>query len=266
MNEGDAGSAGETYEGDASPSSARPVVPSCIASSRLANTYAATEAGPCAVTSWRARLCRPGSASRAGVLGDRRLVTRNRALFTAAAGGCLHLVWFLAPVDRRAGGALSALVGAALIPMVADLEQRASLAALLALLVGGVFFGAWVARLGWIADYFSRPVLIGYLHGVAVVLIVGQLGKMLGLSINAETPPGQLIEVIREITDLSWSTLAVGLVSLAPCSCSLGSRRSSRPTDRRWRDIVVSAVVGPGRQGGGRSRPYSLRPSQPRAA
>ena len=112
-------------------------------------------------------------------------------------------------------GAISALVGAALIPMVADPEQRASLAALLALLVGGVFFGAWVARLGWIADYFSRPVLIGSLHGVAVVLIVGQFGKMLGLSINAETPPGQLIEVIREITDLSWSTLAVGLVSLA---------------------------------------------------
>jgi SulP family sulfate permease len=31
--------------------------------------------------------------------------------------------------------------------------------------------------LGWIADYFSRPVLIGYLHGVAIVLIVGQLAS-----------------------------------------------------------------------------------------
>ena len=57
--------------------------------------------------------------------------------------------------------------------------------------------------------------LIGYLHGIAVVLIVGQLGKMLGLSINAQTPPGQLIEMVREIADLSWTTLAVGLVSLA---------------------------------------------------
>ena len=58
-------------------------------------------------------------------------------------------------------GALSALVGAAIIPLVADPEQRASLAALLALLVGAAFLGAWLARLGWIADYFSRPVLIG---------------------------------------------------------------------------------------------------------
>jgi sulfate permease, SulP family len=110
--------------------------------------------------------------------------------------------------------ALSAMVGTALIPLTADPDQRASLAALLALLVGGAFLGAMVARLGWIADYFSRPVLIGYLHGIAVVLVIGQLGKLLGLSVSGETPPAQLIEVIREITDLSWITLAVGLASL----------------------------------------------------
>jgi len=110
--------------------------------------------------------------------------------------------------------ALSAMVGTALIPLTADPDQRASLAALLALLVAGAFLGAMVARLGWIADYFSRPVLIGYLHGIAVVLVIGQLGKLLGLSVSGETPPTQLIEVIREIIDLSWITLAVGLASL----------------------------------------------------
>ena len=49
-------------------------------------------------------------------------------------------------------GSISALVGTAIIPLTADPEQRASLAALLALLVGGVFLGARLARLGWIAD------------------------------------------------------------------------------------------------------------------
>jgi sulfate permease, SulP family len=68
---------------------------------------------------------------------------------------------------------------------------------------------------GWIADYFSRPVLIGYIHGVAVVLIIGQLGKLLGLSISAQDPPAEVIEVIREITDVSLTTLAVGLACLA---------------------------------------------------
>jgi high affinity sulfate transporter 1 len=110
--------------------------------------------------------------------------------------------------------ALCAMVGTALIPLTADPDQRAALAALLALLVGGVFLGAMAARLGWIADYFSRPVLIGYLHGIAVVLVIGQLGKLLGLSVSGETPPAQLIEVIRETTDLIWITLAVGLASL----------------------------------------------------
>jgi sulfate permease, SulP family len=112
-------------------------------------------------------------------------------------------------------GSIAALVGTAVIPLAADSDQRAPLAALLALLVGCVFLGARLARLGWIADYFSRPVLIGYVHGVAVVLIIGQLGKLLGLSINAQNPLGKLVEDIKEITDLSWITLAVGLASLA---------------------------------------------------
>ena len=142
-------------------------------------------------------------------------------------------------------GAISALVGTAIIPLAADPDQRASLAALLALLVGGIFLGAWITRLGWIADYFSRPVLIGYLHGVAVVLIVGQLGKMLGLSISAATPPGQVVEVIREITDLSWTTLTVGLVSLA--ALLLARRVSSKLPGALVvviLAIVISAVVG----------------------
>ena len=112
-------------------------------------------------------------------------------------------------------GSISALVGTAIIPLTADPQQRASLAALLALLVGGVFLGARLARVGWIADYFSRPVLIGYLHGVAIVLIVGQLGKLFGLSISAQAPPAKIIEFIEEIDEISWITLAVGLTSLA---------------------------------------------------
>jgi high affinity sulfate transporter 1 len=112
-------------------------------------------------------------------------------------------------------GSIAALVGTAVIPLTAEPNQRAGLAALLAILVGAVFLGGWLARLGWIADYFSRPVLIGYIHGVAIVLIVGQLGKLLGLSISAQNPPLELYEVVREIADLSWTTLVVGLLCLA---------------------------------------------------
>jgi sulfate permease, SulP family len=113
-------------------------------------------------------------------------------------------------------GSIAALVATALVPIAAgDPERYASLAATLALLVGGVFLLARVVRLGWIADYFSRAVLIGYIHGVAVVLVCGQLGKLLGLDIDAQDPVSQLIEVGRELPGLSGATVTVGAVCLA---------------------------------------------------
>ena len=114
-------------------------------------------------------------------------------------------------------GSIAALAAIALVPLASDDPGRyASLAALLALLVGVVFLAARLVRLGWVADYFSRAVLIGYIHGVAVVLVVGQLGKLLGLDIDAQDPLPQLAEVARELTGLSGTTLAVGVACLAP--------------------------------------------------
>ena len=66
---------------------------------------------------------------------------------------------------------------------------------MLALLGAACFLIARFVRLGWLADYFSRPVLVGYIHGVAFVLIVGQVEKLLGLSIDARDPLAQLAEV-----------------------------------------------------------------------
>ena len=114
-------------------------------------------------------------------------------------------------------GSIAALVATAIVPLAADDPERyASLAALLALLVGGVFLVARLVRLGWVADYFSRAVLIGYIHGVAVVLIVGQLGKLFGLDIAAQDPIPQLVEVIRELPELSATTTVVAACCLVP--------------------------------------------------
>jgi SulP family sulfate permease len=113
-------------------------------------------------------------------------------------------------------GAISALVATAVLPLAAgDAGRYASAAALLALLVGGFFLLARVIRLGWVADYLSRPVLTGYIHGVAIVLIVAQLGKLFGLDIDARDPLPRLAEFAREITRSSASTIAVGCVCLA---------------------------------------------------
>jgi SulP family sulfate permease len=113
-------------------------------------------------------------------------------------------------------GAISALVATAVLPLAAgDPGRYASAAALLALLVGGVFLLARIIRLGWVADYLSRPVLTGYIHGVAIVLIAAQLGKLFGLDIDAKDPLPRLAEVAREITSSSAATIAVGFACLA---------------------------------------------------
>jgi sulfate permease, SulP family len=112
-------------------------------------------------------------------------------------------------------GSVSTLVAVAILPLAAAGTAAAvELAAMLALLVAACFALARVLRLGWIADYFSRPVLLGYIHGVAVVLVIGQLGKLLGLSVEARNPLPQLWEVVRELGSVSGVTLAVAAVAL----------------------------------------------------
>lgn len=111
--------------------------------------------------------------------------------------------------------ALALLVASIVAPMAeGDPGRYATLAAMLALLTGGVYLVAFVARLGWIADYFSRAVLVGYIHGIVVILVVGQLEKLLGLSIDAEDPLPQLVEIAQELDQTSLVTLAVGVVSI----------------------------------------------------
>jgi sulfate permease, SulP family len=112
-------------------------------------------------------------------------------------------------------GSISALVGATVLASAAaGSAEAAELAAMLALLVAACFLIARLARLGWVADYLSRPVLIGYIHGVAVVLVISQVPKLLGLDIDAGNPLPQLVEIVRELGDIQAVTLAVGALAL----------------------------------------------------
>jgi MFS superfamily sulfate permease-like transporter len=57
-------------------------------------------------------------------------------------------------------------------------------------------------------------VLVGYIHGIVVVLLAGQLEKLLGLSIDASDLVPQLVEVVRELDQTSLATLAVGAIAI----------------------------------------------------
>jgi high affinity sulfate transporter 1 len=114
----------------------------------------------------------------------------------------------------------------ALTPLAAhDPTRYAAFAAVLALLVAGVcFVGRW-ARLGFLADALSRPVLAGYLAGLALIMIVGQLGRITGVPVEGETVLAQLRSFVADAGHLHLPTLAVatgvvvavvGLQRLAP--------------------------------------------------
>jgi SulP family sulfate permease len=112
-------------------------------------------------------------------------------------------------------GTVSLLVAASLAPLAAsNTAEYGVLAAMLALLVGLVFLVARLIRLGWVADYFSQPVLVGYISGVAVVLVLGQLGKLVEVSTDAQGAIAQTFDILRHLGDANPATVAVAALSL----------------------------------------------------
>jgi len=101
-------------------------------------------------------------------------------------------------------------------PLAAGNSVRyAELAATLALLVGVMGIAAWLLRLGFVADLLSRPVLIGYMAGVALIMVAGQLGRVTGVRVTGEEFISQLRSFGRGVTAVQPAVLAVAAAVLA---------------------------------------------------
>ena len=105
----------------------------------------------------------------------------------------------------------TALLTVAVIAPIAagDPGRYAVLAAGLALVVGGLFLLAWAARLGIVADLLSRPILVGYLAGVAVIMITSQVGKVTGLEIAGDSVVEQVRSIVASDAPVSGLTVAL---------------------------------------------------------
>ena len=88
-------------------------------------------------------------------------------------------------------------------------------AAALAIMVGVLFLIAGFARLGFITQFLSRPVMDGFVTGLAVYVIVGQLYKLFGVEKPAGSAVQKLFTVLRELPDVNLATFAVGASALA---------------------------------------------------
>ncbi|HLU60142.1 MAG TPA: sulfate permease [Pseudonocardia sp.] len=101
-------------------------------------------------------------------------------------------------------------------PLAAGDPQRyAAFAAALALLVGGICLVGRVARLGALADLLSRPVLVGYLAGIALIMISGQLQNVTGVPTHGTTFLAQLVSFAGGVHAVHPPTLVLAAAVLA---------------------------------------------------
>jgi SulP family sulfate permease len=108
------------------------------------------------------------------------------------------------------------LAGATVAPMAnGDPARAAVLSSALCLVVTGWCLLARLFRLGIIADLLSQPLLVGYLAGGAVLMVVGQLGRVTGTEVEGETIVAQLRSFAGVVGQTHWPTLAVAAGTLA---------------------------------------------------
>ncbi len=112
---------------------------------------------------------------------------------------------------------VSPMIFAALVPLVVsgDTHRAIALAGMLAVIVAIIEIGMGVARLGFVADLLSNEVQVGYMNGLALVIIVGQLPKLFGFSTDAEGFGPELKAFFVHLDSTLGAALAVGLGVLA---------------------------------------------------
>ncbi|MFF0341462.1 SulP family inorganic anion transporter [Kribbella sp. NPDC004875] len=108
------------------------------------------------------------------------------------------------------------LTAAAIGPLAAgDPVRYAALAAVLALLVGVICVVGWAARLGFLADLLSKPVLVGYLTGIAIIMMTGQLGRLTGAPVEGDSPPAEVVSALRLIGQWDFAPVVMSVTALA---------------------------------------------------
>jgi high affinity sulfate transporter 1 len=119
--------------------------------------------------------------------------------------------------------ATCAIFAATVLPLAAgDPNSLRSLSMVLAVFTGLVCIAAGIFRLGFVADFLAKPILVGYLNGVAISIFLGQIGKVFGFPMTAHRIIPALIEFTGKLSQTHLPTLVVGIATLAVI---MGSKR-----------------------------------------
>ena len=123
---------------------------------------------------------------------------------------------------------LAAVILAVVLPLWRDPMRAVALASMMAIVSGAVCVAAGLARLGFITELLSKPIRYGYMNGIALTVLVSQLPKLFGVSIESNGPLRNLWAIGNKIFSggvnsiaalVGVSTLAVILLSRAARPC-----------------------------------------------
>jgi sulfate permease, SulP family len=89
-----------------------------------------------------------------------------------------------------------------------------ALTASLALLVGAIYIVLGLFRMGFIARFFARPVLAGFIIGLGIFIAVGQVPKLVGIDKPAGDTVAVFVSTLAHVADWQWTTVAVGVAAL----------------------------------------------------
>jgi high affinity sulfate transporter 1 len=114
---------------------------------------------------------------------------------------------------------LGPMIAATILPIIGsngNPEQAIALASLLALIVGVFMIVAGIAKLGFVADLLSKPTRIGYMNGLALTIMIGQLPKLFGFSTDANGLINEAVAFVHGLAsgEAVGAAVGIGLVSL----------------------------------------------------
>lgn len=123
---------------------------------------------------------------------------------------------------------LAAVILAVVLPLSGGDPHRAvALAGMMAIVSGAVCILAGIARLGFVTELLSKPIRYGYMNGIALTVLISQLPKLFGFSIQADGPLRNLWAIATAVMDgkTNWITFMVGISTLAVILLLKGNKR-----------------------------------------
>ena len=154
----------------------------------------------------------PKDLGYAGIAG----VPLENGLYAAAAGALIYAIFCTSrQISTGPSSSLAAVAGGAVLATGVGGDQAAQLVAAITLLTGILFLLLAVFKLGWIAQFLSKAVVVGFLAGAAIDVTVGELPKLTGTSGDGDNVWREFGSWVRGLGEIHWVTLLVGAVALA---------------------------------------------------